>query len=345
LSTGSTGIVKLDLIKSPVFQTTSVVLDPIVSPVVLGSSVNIGKRGKPTRVDIPLVIYSGAHTFVSALSNGVNVTSGANNGAQLTATTGTTYTGATGVLTIVTTAAHGMTTGDTVSLDANSLTFRCSLDDYATLHTYPRSTDPVSGISTTATVVNSTTFTINVQQARAEYIRDIGGGTYGYFRGYFESDPVQKPISVLGYLENRGSDRTKGINNDGYYFYALNSTTDNIILTTTEPFLREENLNSVGEEVSSTSPEFTLAQLSSVKVSPQLRSPIPGTGTPVATIFVPASGAEYDLSPYFDYNKEYLSFPLTNQVDSLYLCASSQTTYNSSTPHAEISASLTWEEQ
>lgn len=345
LSTGSTQVLKLDLLKSPVFQTNAVVLSPIASPLTLNSEVNIGKRGKPTPVSIPLVTYTGTHQFVSALTGAVNVTSGAANGSQLTPTSGTGYSPSTGVLTIVTTAAHGMTTGDTVSFDANSLTFRCSLDNYATLHTYPRTTDPVSGLSTSVTVTNSTTFTANIGISQAEYIRDIGTGTYGYFRGYFENDPAKKPISVLGYLENRGSDRTKGVNNDGYYFYALNSTTDNIVLTTTEPFLREENTNAAGNSTTSNPSEFTLAQLSSVKVSEELRSPIPGTGTPVATLYIPASGEEYDLSPYFDYNKEYLSFPLTDKVDSLYLCASTSAVYNQSSAYADVSASITWEEQ
>ena len=101
----------------------------------------------------------------------------------------------------------------------------------------------------------------------------------------------------------------------------------------------------MGNIVSSTTSETTLAQLSSVKVNPQIRSPIPKTGTVVSSLFIPASGEEYDLSPYFDYNKEYLSFPLTNVVESLYLCGSSQITYNSSTAAANVSASLTWEEQ
>ena len=82
-----------------------------------------------------------------------------------------------------------------------------------------------------------------------------------------------------------------------------------------------------------------------MKVNPQIRAPIPKTGTVVASLFVPASGESFDLASYFDYNKEYLSFPLTNVVESLYLCASSTTNFNSSTPQAEISASLTWEEQ
>jgi len=163
-------------------------------------------------------------------------------------------------------------------------------------------------------------------------------GVYGYFRGYFQNDSTQKPISVLGYLENRGS-------TVGYYFYALNSTTDNVVLTTSNNFIKEENTDSTGTIVSGITTEFTLNPLSSVKVNPQVRSPIPGTGTVVSSLFVPASGEQYDLSPYFDYNKEYLSFPLTNKVDSLYLCGSSQAVYNPSSSAGDISVSLTWEEQ
>ena len=163
-------------------------------------------------------------------------------------------------------------------------------------------------------------------------------GVYGYFRGFYQNDVTQKPISVLGYLENRGTI-------SGYYFYALNSTTDSIVLTTTNSFLKEENSDPTGNGVSGITTEFTLASLSSIKVNPQVRSPIPNTGTVVASIFIPASGEQYDLSPYFDYNKEYLSFPLTNKVDSLYLCASSQAAFNSGSAVADVSASITWEEQ
>jgi hypothetical protein len=336
LSTASDGVIKVDLLKTPIFQTTSTV---IPSTVYLSSEVNIGKSGKPTVVSLPLVVYTGTHTFESATAGGITKTAGG----TLTVVDAT-YTGSTGILSI-TTASHGLSNGNTVTIANNSLTFRCSLDNYATLHTYPRSTDPISGITTAVTLVDSTRFTVNVGQAQAEYIRDIGTGTYGYFRGYFENDSTKRPISVLGYLENKGSDRTKGINNDGYYFYALNSTSDNIVLTTIDPFLKEENSNPKGVGVSPTTTEFTLAQLSSVKVNPQIRSPIPKTGTVVSSLFIPASGENYDLSPYFDYNKEYLSFPLTNVIESLYLCGSSQAVYNANDAFAEVSASLTWEEQ
>jgi hypothetical protein len=221
LSSGSTGVLKLDLVKSPIFQTTY----STAGSLALSSSVNIGKRGKQTSISVT----------------------------------------------------------DTNYLSANT-------------------------------------------------------GVYGYMRGYYENDASQKPISVLGYLENRGT-------TSGYYFYALKSTSDNIVLTTANNFVKEENHNPVGTVISGANTEFTLAPLSSVKVNPQDRSPIPNTGTVITSIFIPASGQEYDLSSYFDYNKEYLSFPLTNKIESLYLCASSQTTYNSGTPAADVSTSLTWEDQ
>lgn len=340
LSTGSTGVLKVDLIKTPIFQTESITtaVRDQDNPT-LTSEINIGKRGKPTQVAVPLILYAGTHTFVSATANGITRSIGG----TITAT-GAAYDPVTGVLTI-TSNSHGLSNGNTVTIAQESLTFTCSLDNNATQHSYPRTTDPTFGSALTVSNATANTFQVNVGSASAEYIRDIGTGTYGYFRGYFENDPTQRPISVLGFLENRGSDRTKDIQTDGYYFYALNSTTDNIVLTTNEPFLKEKDLDPQGNEVSSATSEFTLAQLSSIKVNPQIRAPIPGTGTVVATLYIPASGEEYDLSPYFDYNKEYLSFPLTDVVESLYLCASSQTTYNSGTPHAIVSGSLTWEEQ
>ena len=341
LSTGSTGVIKVDLLKTPIFQTTSIVTAPTVS---LNSAVNIGKSGKPTAVSIPLVVYTGGHTFIRATAGGI--TKGGGVTGTLTATTGTSYNGSTGILTIVTTASHGLSNSNTVTIANNSLTFTCSLDNYTDEKTYPRSTDPSSGA--TLNVLSTptlTSFTVDVGEAQAEYIRDIGTGTYGYFRGYFENDPTKRPFSVLGYLENKGSDRTKDIQNDGYYFYALNSTSDNIVLRTEEPFLREENTTAKGDIVSSTTSEFVLQQLSSIKVNPQIRSPIPKTGTVVASLYIPASGENYDLSPYFDYNKEYLSFPLTNVIESLYLCGSSQSPYDPNAEVADVSASLTWEEQ
>jgi len=131
-----------------------------------------------------------------------------------------------------------------------------------------QTTSAVTGITTISADVNigkSGSPTI-VTLTNTGYL-STSTGTYGYFRGYLQNDSSQRKISVLGYLEKR-------VTNE-YYFNALNSTSDNIILTTIDPFLREENHDPVGNIVSSTTSETTLAQLSSVKVSPQIRSPIP----------------------------------------------------------------------
>jgi len=63
-------------------------------------------------------------------------------------------------------------------------------------------------------------------------------------------------------------------------------------------------------------------------------------GTTVATFFVGTGGIDIDLSPYFGYNKDYLSYPLTAITgDTLYVFA------ESSSGTINASASLTWEEQ
>lgn len=63
-------------------------------------------------------------------------------------------------------------------------------------------------------------------------------------------------------------------------------------------------------------------------------------GITIATFFVAAGGVDIDLSPYFGYNKDYLSYPLTaSSGDTLYLVA------KSNSGSVNISASLTWEEQ
>ena len=63
-------------------------------------------------------------------------------------------------------------------------------------------------------------------------------------------------------------------------------------------------------------------------------------GTNVATFFVGDGGVDIDLAPYFGYNKDYLSYPLTAATgDTLYVFA------QGIGASADMSASLTWEEQ
>ena len=82
--------------------------------------------------------------------------------------------------------------------------------------------------------------------------------------------------------------------------------------------------------------------LSSVEIASNSVVPIAGTGINVATTYLRVGTEQFDLSPYFDYNKEYLSFPLTDIADSLYFAVDSDTV---STNTDEISLGVTWEEQ
>jgi len=379
-SSGSDAVLKVNFLKSPEFQTTTIVTAtrPQDAPI-LEQDVNIGKTGKPTKVGIPTGVYAGSHTFIQGESDLANAIALSSNTATRYAinnsSSGVVYDSSTGKITVTTASAHSLNPGDEIRILKESLTFTCSLDNNATQHSYPRVTDPIFDGNSPGgtdfdgaisgnysrpvrllTGTTGSTFVFSVMTdtssntapdvaSAAEYIRDTNEGTYGYFRGYLENDPSQKPISVLGFLENRGFDRTKNIENDGYYFFPLSPTSDNVVLTTNLPFLREENTTSVGNVVTSTTSESSLNTLSSVLINPQIRSPIPKTGTSVATLFVPASGEDYNLSSYFDYNKEYLSFPLTNKIESLFICGSSSKEYGIGSKIGEISSSITWEEQ
>lgn len=76
--------------------------------------------------------------------------------------TNATYDGPSGIVTF-TLASHGLTTSNYVSIAQSSLVFRCSMDDYSSLHPYPRATDPIVGYGSTAiTAATTNTFSINV---------------------------------------------------------------------------------------------------------------------------------------------------------------------------------------
>ena len=300
LSTGSSGqIVKVDLLKTPIFQTDHIITNN-TGPVI-PTLTNIGKRGRPTKVGLGLTAYIGTHIFKPASSSRTDAIKVVTNGGGSASAgdtpdiannaNGAVYDSSTGIITF-TTATHGLAVGATIRIKKESLTYTCSLDNHATNHSYPRATDPIfdniidstggsagyggsidgdySLIVTVLTVPSTTTFTVRITNATvnapslAEYIRDIGKGTYGWFRGFFNNDASQKKFGVLGYLENRGSDRTKGIEDDGYYFYALDASEDEIVLMALEPFLRETEVSPVSTTMTPTVSEFTLESLSNI---------------------------------------------------------------------------------
>ena len=59
-----------------------------------------------------------------------------------------------------------------------------------------------------------------------------------------------------------------------------------------------------------------ITRLSGVRIGQDLAlTPIAGTGTEILSYYAGQGGYQFDLESYFAYNKEYLSFPLTDEVD------------------------------
>lgn len=84
--------------------------------------------------------YTGAHTFVSAITNGI--TRGAGTAAAVSGTitaSDATYNPSSGLVTITSTA-HGLVTGNTALFAPDCLVFKCARDNYTATHSYPSST-------------------------------------------------------------------------------------------------------------------------------------------------------------------------------------------------------------
>ena len=75
------------------------------------------------------------------------------------------YDAATGLLTL-TISGHGFDVGNRINIADNSLTLTCSMDNQRSNHTYPRSTDPVSGQWLPIVSKTNDTFTVNVGTSR-----------------------------------------------------------------------------------------------------------------------------------------------------------------------------------
>ena len=167
---------------------------------------------------------------------------------------------------------------------------------------------------------------------------EAGKSTYGYFKGFYDGDS-SNIITIFGLLQRSASGT--------YLFNAYEKT--NINLLVFGDFLRAGEFyepNSSSLDASGFTPSDTpLTALSAISISTEQRTPIPGTGQQITTLFTPAnSGEQFPLQQFFDYNKDYLSFPLTNDIETLFVVASQSSTYNG-TASTTLTAALTWEEQ
>ena len=171
----------------------------------------------------------------------------------------------------------------------------------------------------------------------SNFLEDLGS-VFGYFRGVFEGSNVV--TTIFGKLSKDGS----GI----YSFTADEKTNANVLIF--ENFLRAGEYlapNPTTIDGSNVNPTDTpLAALSAIAINTEQRTPIPGTGQQITTIYTPAnSGEQFELQQFFDYNKDYLSFPLTNEIETLYITATENSLYDATNEATSITAALTWEEQ
>ncbi len=220
--------------------------------------------------------------------------------------------------------------------------------------TFQTDTAYVGSISTSAT------YAITAANLPLAVTESGGAGTFmdnaDSLFGWFQATVGVDNITVFGRLYKEA---------DLYYFELLQSFNADVTLKA-GIFLPDARFSADGKYAgwSSTAQDYTTGTsparaiaaqsavtkvlsekegLSSVKISSNTTVPIPGTGINVATIYLTGPGTEQlDLSPYFDYNKEYLSFPLTDQADSLYFTVDSDELANTSD---EVSIGCTWEEQ
>lgn len=186
-------------------------------------------------------------------------------------------------------------------------------------------------LSTTADVDLIETNRIEVNDAN--YLQENGDAVYGYFRCVLNGSSSK--ISVLGKLE-----KLAGV----YYFKPYDLFNGSLELVSGSTFLKEGLFDSQGSVAFAQETTFEKERLSSVEISQRGVTPIPGTGTEIASYYLSAGAQDIDLSSYFDYNKEYISYPLTDALETLYIVGTSSDA-NSSTPLVSLSASLTWEEQ
>jgi hypothetical protein len=162
----------------------------------------------------------------------------------------------------------------------------------------------------------------------SSYLSRDGNFVYGWFKSNVGT--------VLGKLYRETGN---------YYFQLLQTFSTTVILESEFNFLKEGRFDFQGQALTGVSEStITKERLSSVFISSEIQSPVPRTGTEVASFFLKPGSDQFDLLSYFDYNKDYLSYPLTDQIESIYLAVDSIGN-NQTDTLADINASLTWEEQ
>ena len=129
-------------------------------------------------------------------------------GAQFTPSTAT-YNPATGVM-VLTIGTHSLGVGDIITIATGGITFRCGLDGFTTLHSYPRAsgapnaagTDPYFNSAIFITAVSSNTITVNVgissNTSAHVFVSAISNAVTSGFLGYiYDSPKCQRDIGYV----------------------------------------------------------------------------------------------------------------------------------------------------
>ena len=183
-------------------------------------------------------------------------------------------------------------------------------------------------------IVTAENLPLDVVSGSVDYLQN-NESIYGWFRARVGVDNE----TVLARVYREANE---------YYVEILEGFSDTVTLKE-DTFLAEGIFDQLGETALATQ-TTEISGLSSVVISDKAQVPIPNTGINITTIYLNGQGTggsggteQLDLGGYFDYNKEYLSFPLTDQADTLYLSVDSDTP--SSDPSDRVSLGITWEEQ
>jgi hypothetical protein len=183
-----------------------------------------------------------------------------------------------------------------------------------------------SGSFTITSLYTITSDEVAIPTDNEDYLANDGDEVFGWF--------IANVGTVFGRLY-----RKAGL----YYFDLRDVFTTEIQLFSGIPFLKDGRFAPDGAEVTGQFEAVSQKErLSSVFVSNVNQTPIPETGGTITSFFLTPGSDQFDLQAYFDYNKDYLSYPLTDEVESIYLAASLS---GESDTSSEINTSITWEEQ
>ena len=120
---------------------------------------------------------------------------------------------------------HGLTAGTSIKIAKESLVFKCSKDNYATEHKYPRAGDPGYNGLKVIGVNSPTKFDVNVGVSTVPTFYKSGGKVQGVIVAPRPSDVAAEGTNVLGIIDNYSFTVNSGVSTSEH-FYARGGTVE-----------------------------------------------------------------------------------------------------------------------